>query len=71
MPYKSRIAHLEEAHKVLDKQISDMQRNHPHVEEDKVAEAKKKKLALKDEISKLKKLQFEEDTQRVNFDDDR
>jgi len=71
MPYKSRIAHLEESHKVLDKQITDMQRNHPHVEEDKVAELKKKKLALKDEISKLRKLQFEEDTQRVNFDDDR
>jgi hypothetical protein len=71
MPYKARIAHLEESHKVLDKQIADMQRNHPHVEEDKVAELKKKKLSLKDEISKLRKLQFEEETQRVNFDDDR
>ena len=71
MPYKTRIAHLEEAHRVLDKEIADMQRNHPHVQEEKVAEAKKRKLALRDEISKLQKLQFEEDTQRVDFDDDR
>jgi hypothetical protein len=71
MPYKARIAHLEEAHRVLDKEIADMQRNHPHVQEEKVADAKKRKLALRDEISKLRKLQFEEDTQRVDFDDDR
>ena len=32
---------------------------------------KKKKLALKDEISRLTKLQWEHDHESVDFDDDR
>jgi len=69
--YEGRIKHLEELHRILDKQISDMLRNHPHVEESKVAEMKKQKLQYKDEISQLQRLQWEHDHEILNHDDDR
>jgi|GEM_PF-5334399 len=70
MSYKSRINHLEEMHKLLDKQITEMQTNHPGVDVEHLAELKKKKLLIKDEISKLSKLQWEEDTQRTGYGDE-
>lgn len=70
MSYKGRIKHLEEMHRLLDKQINEMQTNHPGVDEVHLAELKKKKLQVKDEISRLNKLQWEEDTQRVDYGDD-
>jgi hypothetical protein len=69
MSYKSKIKHLEEMHKLLDKQINEMQTNHPGVDVEHLAELKKKKLQLKDEISRLNKLEWEENTQRVGYDD--
>lgn len=69
--YENRIKHLEELHRVLDKQIAEMDRDHPHVEESKVAEMKKQKLQLKDEISRLQRLQWEHDHETINYDDDR
>jgi hypothetical protein len=69
--YKGRIKHLEEMHRVLNKQIDDMERNHPHVEVDKLAEMKKKKLLFKDEIAKLSKLQWEHEHETIHGDDDR
>ena len=65
--YKAKIQHLEEMHRVLNKQIDDMERNHPHVEVDKLTEMKKQKLRIKDEISRLNKLQWEHDHERVDF----
>ena len=70
MSYKGRIQHLEEMHKLLDKQINEMQTNHPGVDVEHLAELKKKKLQLKDEIGRLKKLQWEEETQRTGYGDD-
>jgi hypothetical protein len=70
MSYKARIKHLEEMHKALNKQIDDMERNHPHVEVDKLTTLKKQKLQLKDEISKLNRLQWEEDHERVGYGDE-
>lgn len=70
MSYKGKIQHLEEMHKLLDKQINEMQSNHPGVDVEYLTELKKKKLQLKDEISRLNKLQWEEDTQRVGYSDD-
>lgn len=70
MSYKSKINHLEEMHKLLDKQINEMQTNHPGVDVEHLAELKKKKLLIKDEISKLTRLQWEEDTQRTGYGDD-
>ena len=70
MSYKGRIKHLEEMHRLLDKQINEMQINHPGVDVEHLAELKKKKLQTKDEISRLNRLQWEEDTQRVGYGDD-
>ena len=70
MSYKGRIQHLEEMHKLLDKQINEMQTNHPGVDVEHLAELKKKNLQLKDEIGRLTKLQWEEETQRTGYGDD-
>lgn len=67
--YKAKIKQLEESHRVLNKQIDDMERNHPHVEEAKLAEMKKKKLLIKDEISRLNKLQWDHDHETVHGDE--
>lgn len=67
--YKEKIKHLEEMHRVLNKQIDDMERNHPHVEISKLAEMKKRKLVIKDEISRLYKLQWDHDHDRVDIGD--
>lgn len=67
--YKAKIKQLEESHRVLNKQIDDMERNHPHVEESRLAEMKKKKLLIKDEISRLNKLQWDHDHERVDLGD--
>jgi hypothetical protein len=66
MSYNNRIKHLEEMHKVLNKQIDDMERNHPHVATDNLTSLKKQKLQLKDEISRLNKLQWELDHETVH-----
>lgn len=71
MPYKSRIKHLEQLHEDIDKDIDSMEKNHPHVEEDRVHDMKKKRLQYRDELNRLRKLQWEEDHERVNFEDDR
>jgi len=67
--YKAKIKQLEESHRVLNKQIDDMERNHPHVEEAKLAEMKKKKLLIKDEIRRLNKLQWDHDHESVDLGD--
>jgi hypothetical protein len=67
--YKAKIKQLEESHKILNKQIDDMERNHPHVEEAKLAEMKKKKLLIKDEIARLNKLQWDHDHESVDLGD--
>lgn len=63
--YESRIKHLEELHQSLNKQIDSMERNHPHVEVDKLTDMKKKKLQCKDEINRLNKLQWDHDHETV------
>lgn len=70
MTYKGRIAHLTEAHHALDKQIAQLERS-GNFTDSSLSDLKKKKLALKDEISRLTKLQWEHDHERVDFDDDR
>ena len=67
--YKAKIKQLEESHKILNKQIDDMERNHPHVEEAKLSELKKKKLLIRDEIARLNKLQWDHDHETVHDDE--
>jgi len=51
--YENRIKHLEEAHRVLDKQIDTLEKN-GLFEDLKLEELKKQRLHLKDEIVILK-----------------
>ncbi len=68
--YKNRILHLTETHRVLDNQINEIEKT-GNFKDEVLSEMKKKKLAIKDEISRLTKLQWEHDHERVDFDDDR
>ena len=68
--YEGRIKHLEESHRLLDKQISDLERTGNYTDES-LSNMKKQKLLLKDEIARLVKLQWEHDHETVDFDDDR
>jgi putative AlgH/UPF0301 family transcriptional regulator len=54
---------------VLNKQIDEMERNHPHVESDKLVEMKKNKLLIKDEISRLNRLQWDYDHETIHGDE--
>lgn len=56
--YENRIKHLEEAHRVLDKQIDNLEKN-GLFEDLKLEDLKKQRLHLKDEIVKLKHKQTE------------
>lgn len=69
MTYKERIAVLQEQHARLSKQVEVMENTPGHNHEDLV-QLKKKKLEIKDEISRLNRLQFEE-RERINWDEDR
>lgn len=71
MSYRERIKHLEHLHKEIDSEIDKMERNHPHVQEAKLHDMKKQRLLYRDELSRLNRMQWEEDHERVDFDDDR
>ena len=68
--YEKRIEHLEIMHRELDKRITNLEKNGLY-EDLKLEELKKQRLLYKDEIAKLKRLQWEEDHERVDFEDDR
>lgn len=69
MPYRKRIDTLTETHRLLDQQISQMEKN--GADAMKIAELKKKKLQYRDELSRLTKLQWDHDHNTVDFGDDR
>ena len=69
MTYNERIAVLQEQHSRLDKQVSLMEQTLGHNPED-LAHLKKKKLAIKDEIGRLRRQEYEE-SQTITWDDDR
>lgn len=70
MSYHSKIATLTETHRLLDKQIADAEKN-PNFSHEKINEMKKQKLKYKDEISRLTKLQWEQDHEHLDYGDDR
>lgn len=59
--YENRIKHLEEAHRALDKQIENLEKNGLY-EDLKLEELKKQRLLLKDEIVILKHKQLREES---------
>ena len=69
MPYRNRISFLQETHRNLDRQISLMEQNKAPAED--ITNLKKKKLDIKDEISRLTRLQFEAERETVHWDEDR
>lgn len=69
MSYKERIAILQEQHNRLDKQVSVLEQTPGHNAED-LAHLKKKKLAIKDEIGRLHRQEYE-DSQTIKWDEDR
>ena len=71
MDYKTKIAELEKQHHKLNVEIDKMEKNHPGVDTLRVASTKKERLALRDEISRLNRLDWEDKYERVDFDDDR
>ena len=68
--YEKRISFLEEAHRLLDQRIDEMERT-GNFDDIKISELKKQRLTYKDELAKLRRLQWEEEHERVDFDDDR
>jgi hypothetical protein len=68
--YEQRISFLEDTHRSLDQQIAKLVES-GNFDDQKVSELKKKKLQLKDEISRLRRLDWEDKHERVDFDDDR
>ncbi len=68
--YENRIKILIETHRLLDKQIDEMEKS-GNFQDEKLSELKKKRLQFKDEIAILKRKQWEHDHETVNFDDER
>ncbi len=66
--YENRIAHLQEAHRVLDKRIDDMEKS-GNFDDQNITVLKKQRLQLKDEISRLNKLQWEYDHESIDYDE--
>lgn len=68
--YENRIKHLEEAHRILDQKIDIMERT-GNFDDVEITKLKKQRLQYRDELAKLRKLQWEHDHEIVDFDDDR
>ena len=54
MSYEARIAHLNETHSMLNRQVDEIESLHP--DEPSLLELKKKKLWIKDEVIRLTRL---------------
>ena len=68
--FENRIKHLEEAHRIINKQIDGLEKTGAF-SDDHMQNLKKQRLQYRDEIAKLKKLQWEHDHETVHWDDDR
>ena len=65
MSYHNRIQMLEESIKIIDSRIETL-----HTDDAALAGVTSQKVTLLSELSRLRKLQFEEDHERVNLDDE-
>ena len=70
MPYKSQIKNLQEASQLLDNEISSLMKNE-NKDQVMITGLISKRSSIQSDIRKLQKLQWEEDHDRVNFEDDR
>lgn len=69
MPYKERIKSLTNANHLLDEQIQHLERL--SADPMRITELRQRQVMFKEEITRLYKLQYEEDNDRVYFDDER
>jgi len=67
MPYREQIRKLTETHRVLDDQVKHLEMI--GADKMRINELKRRKLMFKDELSRLHRLQWEEDHDRINLDD--
>lgn len=68
--YTNRIKHLKEMHSQLDKLVDRAEIDGVYNDAD-LNNMKKQRLRYRDEISRLTKLQWEDEHETVNFEDDR
>lgn len=66
--YENRIKHLEEMHRILDKKIDTLEKTGTF-EDNQLHEMKKLRLQYRDELSKLRKAQHD-DNNNLRFDQD-
>ena len=70
MPYTNKIKTLEDSYRILDNKIFALEKNgSKDIEELKTLQEAKSKCL--DELRQLRRLQWDHDHERVNFDDDR
>jgi hypothetical protein len=67
--YNTRISDLEYKHVLLEREIIKLGQN-PNFDETQMTELKKKKLAIKDEITHLHRLQWDIDHEHVGYGDE-
>lgn len=67
--YESRIRHLEKLHQDVDNRVDVMEKT-GLFNDTNLNTLKKQRLEYRDELSRLRRLQYEE-SQRVDFEDDR
>jgi hypothetical protein len=70
MPYKSQIKNLQEAYQKLDTEISSWAKSE-NKDQAMLQDLIGKRSKIQLDIRKLQKLQWEEEHDRVNFEDDR
>lgn len=70
MSYRAKITQLQETIRSLDKQISELQSMNVQPQVSLLAELKKKKISITEEISRLTRLEWEENTQRTGYGDE-
>ena len=66
--YKDQIRQLEHQHQQLDNQIDTLEKTGIY-EDLRLQELKKRRLAVRDQLSDLRRRQFEHDHERVNYED--
>ena len=65
--YENRIKHLEEAHRIINKQIDGLEKTGAF-SDDRMQHLKKQRLQYRDEIARPNKLQWEHDHEYVERD---
>lgn len=68
--YENRIRHLETMHEALDKRIDALEKTGVFTDP-QLAEMKKQKLQIRDQLSDLRRRQWEHDHETVDMGDDR